>query len=160
MAAEIIRLSETYFLVSWKLVQIDACEAHRLLDTPWYILNSGYIARSYWEDGKLHNELLHRTLARAQKGCVVDHIDGDKLNNRLSNLRICTHSENMRNRKMSFSNISGLKGVEPTKSGTFRATIRVNKVIHRLGTFATAEAAHAAYCEASARLHGEFARTA
>ena len=160
MAAEIIRLSETDFSIAGRLVKIDACEAHRLLENSWNILNSGYIARCYWADGKVKNELLHRSIVGAPTGVIVDHIDGDKLNNRLSNLRICTHSENMRNRKTASSNVSGLKGVEITKSGTFRATIRANKVIYRLGTFATAEEAHAAYCEASAELHGEFSRTA
>lgn len=51
------------------------------------------------------------------EGLCIDHIDGDKLNNRLSNLRVTTLSGNQRNRKMRHDNKTGYQGVHPTKSG-------------------------------------------
>lgn len=55
---------------------------------------------------------LHRQITDAPKGKVVDHIDGDSLNNRLSNLRVCSQAENVRNRKnVQKNNTSGQKGV-------------------------------------------------
>ncbi|NHE79838.1 HNH endonuclease [Klebsiella michiganensis] len=42
---------------------------------------------------------------------VVDHIDGDKLNNRITNLRLCTQNQNTRNRRIHSNNAAGLKGV-------------------------------------------------
>ena len=55
--------------------------------------------------------LLHRFIVNAPKGKFVDHEDGDTFNNRKSNLRICTHYQNAKNRKRSSINKSGHKGV-------------------------------------------------
>ena len=157
MAAEIIRLSETTFSIAGRLVQIDSCEAYRLTEKTWNILNSGYVGRCYWDHGKVKNELLHRSLIDAPHGLVVDHIDGDKLNNRISNLRLCTPSQNLSNRPR-YKDGCGFKGVQRTQSGTYKATITANRIVYRLGTFSTAEDAYAAYCEAAAQLHREFSR--
>ena len=54
---------------------------------------------------------MHRLLINAKKGKHVDHIDGDKLNNRKSNLRECSRADNMKNRKLNYNNKSGYKGV-------------------------------------------------
>ncbi len=91
----------------------------------------------------------------------IDHIDGDKLNNRLENLRKCDRSQNVWNRKRQKNNTSGFKGVHlHRQTNKWRAMIRVHRIKHDLGLHETPEDAHAAYCEAAARLHGEFARVA
>lgn len=88
----------------------------------------------------------------------VDHVSGDGLDNRRANLRAVTHTQNMQNRKMHKNNTSGFKGV--TRDGNkWRASIRANRVLYRLGYFGTPEEAAHAYDEASRRLHGEFGRT-
>jgi hypothetical protein len=87
----------------------------------------------------------------------VDHINGDPSDNRRENLRICTHAENMMNRKMHKSNAIGIKGVYQNRN-KFRAQIRVNGKVYRLGSFCTPQDAGAAYLAAASKLHGEFVR--
>ena len=90
----------------------------------------------------------------------IDHVDGDGLNNRISNIREATRSENTRNQGNRKTNTSGFKGVSRVSGAKpYQARIRVNGKRISLGYHATAEAAHAAYCEAAKKYHGEFART-
>ena len=53
----------------------------------------------------------HREIMECPDGMVVDHIDGDKLNNSFSNLRVCTQKQNVRNRRVMSTNVHGYKGV-------------------------------------------------
>lgn len=88
----------------------------------------------------------------------IDHINGDKSDNRLVNLRKATRPENMRNRGKTASNTSGFKGVTWAASlGCWKAQIKANYRSHHLGYFADPKDAHQAYLTAAARLHGEFA---
>lgn len=89
----------------------------------------------------------------------IDHINGDKLDNRLANLRLVTTTQNQQNRKVMATNPIGLKGAHRVNAtGKWRSTVIAGGKTHYLGTFDTAEEAHAAYTEAAGRLHGEFAR--
>jgi hypothetical protein len=90
---------------------------------------------------------------------MIDHHDGNRGNNRWSNLRRATRSENNANRLRQRNNTSGFKGVtlEPT-TGKWRARISKDRLRRTLGTFRTPEAAHEAYTAAARRLFGEFAR--
>lgn len=87
----------------------------------------------------------------------IDHKDTDPGNNRWLNLRRATHGQNTSNKGVRADSRTGLKGVTPHKSG-FISQIRYRGKNHYLGLFKTPEAAHAAYCEAAAKLHGAFAR--
>lgn len=91
----------------------------------------------------------------------IDHVNGDTSDNRMANLRIATQTQNMWNTRPTKNCKSKLKGVHFCKTtNRWRSKIRLDgKHIH-LGRFDTEEAAHAAYCEAAKRYHGEFARTA
>lgn len=92
---------------------------------------------------------------------LIDHIDGNKSNNRISNLRAATKAENCRNKRIHANNTSGYKGVSWHKAtGKWMASIMTNgKTVH-LGVFSDPTEAHEAYTQAARDMHGEFARTA
>jgi hypothetical protein len=84
----------------------------------------------------------------------LDHRNGDKLDNRVENLRLVTRAQNCQNRNKFQSNTSGFKGVSfNKKAGKFRAYIHGK----HLGLFPTAESAAEAYNAAAIALHGDFA---
>lgn len=85
----------------------------------------------------------------------IDHINRDRSDTRLANLRIATHSQNMMNKTCHKRGITGFKGVFK-KRKSFEAAISVNGKKVRLGTFKTPEEAHAAYCRAARDICGEF----
>jgi Demerecviridae HNH endonuclease len=87
---------------------------------------------------------------------AIDHIDLDKTNDRIGNLREATHSQNSCNRTALPKSVA--KCVYPTRSGKFLAVIGFRRKRTHLGVFPTKEEAMRAYREAAARLHGEFAR--
>ena len=80
--------------------------------------------------------LMHRMIVDAPKGKIVDHINGDKLDNRKSNLRICTQRENIENSKKYINNNSGQKGVcWDNKHKKWNAYIKIPKCYRRLGQY-------------------------
>lgn len=84
---------------------------------------------------------------------VIDHINGDKQDNRISNLRDVSHASNMQNQRRPHSNNKlGVMGVHELR-GRFRACITVNGRPKKLGTFDTAEQASHAYLIAKRQLH-------
>lgn len=78
----------------------------------WSITARGYALRGYRVDGKLHNIYLHRQLIDATKGDIVDHINGNPLDNRRCNLRICTSTLNNMNRPVRSDSKTRIKGVK------------------------------------------------
>lgn len=91
--------------------------------------------------------------------CEVDHINGDRADNRIVNLRLASASENQRNRKPKPNSLCGLKGVSYVKvKKHWKATIWVDGRAVYLGAHRTPEAAHAAYCTAATKYFGAFAR--
>lgn len=90
---------------------------------------------------------------------IIDHIDGNRENNAISNLRLATRALNTLNRKRSKHNKVGYKGVS-ARNKKFRARICRDGKVTDLGLFDKPEEAHAAYVAAAERLFGEFARAA
>jgi hypothetical protein len=88
----------------------------------------------------------------------IDHIDGDKSNNRWSNLREASASENKCNIKARSDNQLGLKGVSPC-GNKYRAVIHWQGKQINLGVFGTSEEAYEVYKIASKQYHGEFGRS-
>ena len=124
----------------------------------------GSVAGTIKRDGYRHIGLLgrymlaHRIVWFLMFGVLpkqIDHINGNRDDNRASNLRECNAFQNMQNRSPVVKNISGARGVHPSRSLTnpWRALIRVNRKIVHLGNFSTVEAAACAYVEAKANLH-------
>lgn len=90
---------------------------------------------------------------------VIDHIDGDKSNNRISNLRIASNSENNANAKRASDNKSGIKGVSWVKRcQKWHVAVVFEKKNHFVGEFAHLEDAAAAVRIARDKIHGDFAR--
>lgn len=103
--------------------------------------------------------LLHRVIMRAPKEMKVDHISGDGLDNRRSNLRLATPSQNQFNKRRSVANTSGFKGVSwISEHRKWKAAIRHSGRTDFLGYFQTAEEAAQAYANASLKIHGQFGR--
>lgn len=109
-------------------------------------------------NGKQKNIIMHRVIMNAPFNMVVDHKDGNGLNNQRSNLRVCTQSQNMMNRGKQNNNKSGYKGVSWEKHrNKWKAQTYINKKHVNLGRFDTKEEAYKVYCDVCEKYHGEFA---
>lgn len=127
---------------------IDLSDFNKIKNYTWcsYVTTKGktYVRCSYLQ------ESLHRFLLDPPKDKVVDHINGNTLDNRRSNLRVCTHTENMQNQKLRTNNSTGVTGV--SKCGKrYRAVIRVNKKDIHLGVYDTLDEAKKVRKEAEAK---------
>lgn len=145
-------------------VAIDAIDED-LTERHWSSMNSRKDAYAVYYVKRnavfVHRTILERVLGRLLvRGEFVDHIDGNRLNNKRSNLRLASRSQNGGNRKRNADNTSGYKGVvrENSKARPWAAKINIDGKQRRLGKFATPEEAFEAYCEAARRVYGEFAR--
>lgn len=131
---------------------IDTEKVGVVKDKKWYLHSSGYAAcRS-----KAGSFYMHRLIYRDAK--EVDHINMDKLDNRVSNLRACCQSENIANTNARKSSKTGVKGVHIGRSGKFIAQITKDRKVYSLGTFVSIDDAKNAYADMAKKLFGEFAR--
>jgi hypothetical protein len=125
----------------------------------WMNGKSFYAIHSYRRDNGTHTGMsMHRLVMGAKNGQNVDHIHHDTLDNRKSELRICTQSQNLMNKGKSRNNTSGFKGVSWRKDcKKWIALIRKENKTYNLGYFSTKEEAAIAYDQKAKELHGEFA---
>lgn len=141
---------------------IDAEDVPLVEGRLWAALRRGgkiYAGRSVWSNGTNGCELMHRVILDSPKDILVDHVDGDGLNNRRSNLRAASRSQNAMNSGAHRDNASGYKGVSwLSHRQKWTAWICADGQRNYLGVFDTPEAAHAAYAAAAQKLHGSFAR--
>lgn len=136
--------------------------APELKPYPWRAIGRGGRYRGTTIGGVTY--YLHRLIFQWHHGRVprmVDHRDGDTLNNRIGNLRECTNAQNQFNSARKVSNKSGVKGVvyHPKCTGKpWHAKINHNGRRISLGYHPTIEEAAAAYAAGAALIAGEFAR--
>ncbi|KWN80831.1 hypothetical protein WM24_23635 [Burkholderia ubonensis] len=144
-----------------KVALLDAEDLALVMDVTWFCNSGGYMQGRKRVDGQRKTILMHREVMRLMPGDkrVVDHINGNRSDNRKSNLRICTNAENQRNRGKNKNNTSGFKGVTFHKfSRLWKAMIKVDGKDIFLGYYRTPEEAHEAYCSGAEKYHGRFAK--
>jgi len=142
-------------MLIWKKVHPRSHRA-KVGDIAGYIRSNGYnytgVAGSIYSTHRLIF-LWHHGYTPTE----IDHIDNDKLNNRIENLRECSRENNMRNQPLiRKNNSSGYKGVGVV-NGRYKARIGANNKLHYMGTFNTAIEAAKAYDKKALEVHGEYA---
>jgi len=133
-------------------VNAKAGDAITSLDTQGYITFK--FAKRPYRAHRVAYFLCHGVLPK-----VIDHINGNRSDNRIANLRSADCAQNGWNRGKQKNNSSGYKGVRMGTHGRWMATIWANRKPRHLGYFDTPEAASEAYKRAAQELHGSFART-
>lgn len=146
-----------------KYALVDDEDWERLNEWDWYVqfvsVHLQYVCRYERRNGKKMTVLMHREIAETPRGWHTDHVNGNGLDNRRVNLRICSHAENMRNRRPQ-GGASQYKGVfASSHSNAWRAEIKVGGARIRLGSWTHEDDAAKAYDAAARYYHGEFAQT-
>lgn len=141
---------------------VDASDYEALSAHRWGAQHSQggiYASRKYRDGGRHITVLMHREIMAAAAGVHIDHISGDRLDNRRANLRECSRSQNSANSAARSNSKSGFKGVSwLTARGCWVARLRDGSVSHFLGSFADKADAARAYDAAAIKIHGAFAR--
>lgn len=153
-------------LTKGKFAIVDDEDFDRLSSRSWQYSNGYANLKRYLGivDGKQSQikEYMHRIILGDVGDNHVDHINGDRLDNRKENLRLCTHAENCRNSKKRNNKSSKYKGVSRSLkrnlSKPWTAQITINGGNRFLGRYAEEIEAAAAYNEAARKLFGEFAK--
>jgi len=136
---------------------VDDIDYEFVMRWKWCLVGGKYVRRGYREGGKQKCMYLHREIAARAGLCLdddIDHINHDRLDNRRSNLRAATRSQNLMASRR--PNKLGVKGVQRTKAGRYTAMARVEGGETKyIGTYDTVEEAKAAWAEATS-YRGEF----
>lgn len=148
-------------LTHGKFALVDDEDFDFLNQWKWYAAFDGfnYYAQRNIRISKNKRKMIrmHRFILRYTGKKSIDHINCNSLDNRKSNLRICTQSQNSGNILKRAKTFTGIKGVN--KNGKkFRARICYNRKLIHLGTFDTIEKASDVYKNAAIKYFGEFAR--
>lgn len=157
-------------LTRGKFAIIDAEDVHLVEGWNWTAVKRSdgktfYAARNQYLGGgrrsaKSKYVRMHRIIAGVADDVLVDHRDGDGLNNRRGNLRAATPVQNQQNSGIRKDNKSGFKGVGWHKAANgWVANITLNGKRKHLGVFPSAEAAYEAYLKAAKTEFGEFMRS-
>lgn len=151
-----IPLTKCYF------TKVDDEDYEKFAIYRWYALDTNNAIRAtrvIYISGKAKRLWLSREILGITGNKWVDHINGDTLDNRKNNLRICTPSENAMNKKKPKTNTSGYKGVRKSnrKNNPWRAQIKVNNKSIHLGNYKTKKEAYEAYKKSAKKYFKEFA---
>jgi len=136
------------------IIDTDCLAKAMEMPNTWFINDCGYVRANYPSSRKqLASLRLHRFITSAPDNMVVDHINGDRLDNRLVNLRIVTTAQNAQNQKINCSySRSGIRGVSWfARDSKWRAYVSSGGKQHHLGYFETKEEAARAASEGRRR---------
>lgn len=157
-------MTATLELAAGHVVLVDDVDAHLLGEHTWRVKRDH--RRLYAQthrhrpDGVRTTTTLHRLVLGVEPGRLVDHRNGDGLDNRRENLRLATARQNAGNYRLPATNTSGAKGVTWSRRyGCWMAQIRVRPRTIHLGRFDSVRAAADAYDAAALEHFGEFALT-
>lgn len=141
--------------------KVDRCDADLISQHRWQPMSSRhstYARRGYRKDGKIVTAYMHTAiLGDPPEGMVIDHINGDGLDNRRANLRFATRSENRRNSPR-ISPSSAFIGIAQIKTGRWMARIVVDGERLYLGVYDSEAKAARAYDRAAKEHLGDFAQ--
>jgi len=141
-----------------QVAHIDKEDLDKIKNYGWYA-HFDSVGKTFYAVTRTHGTRIpmHRLILNADQSVVVDHIDHNGLNNKKSNIRICTQSQNCMNKRTQSNNMSGYRGVSFHKrKNKYQATIMVNRKQIYLGSYDTALEASEAYQAAAKKMFGEF----
>jgi hypothetical protein len=130
-----------------RVTLVDRDDYETVMQRNWFVANGYVISRG---------ERLHRFIMKPAPGEVVDHANGETLDNRRSNLRVCLQARNTTNHRP-YKNLKYI-GVCRAGRGRYRATFKNQTLYKNLGVFDTAEQAALAWNKQAVIVYGEFAR--
>lgn len=140
---------------AWAIVDDD--EYDFLSQFNWHLTSHGYAARNLTvSKGRQAKILMHRVVVGSPPGKTVDHINGDRLDNRKENLRCGFPHEQAHARSRPFI---AFKGVYAGSNGRYYARVKYRGTVYPCGGYATQEEAARAYDRKAIELLGERART-
>jgi hypothetical protein len=142
-----------------RVTRVDDEDFELLSQWQWYLRGGKYVGRSRRIGESWYSEevRLHRVITNAPKGLVVDHINHDTLDNRRSNLRVCTYSQNLCNRGAEKGK-AGFKGVY-VAGRKYRSIIRNGGRLIFLGSGRDEESLARIFDRAAIAVQGDFAYT-
>ena len=150
-----------YMIVGHKVILFDKADLQKVTSRRWRMCNN-YVITTINKNDKRYTVYLHRfIMGVADKELEVDHINGDQLDNRRCNLRVCTHADNRKNNKMYKSNTTGVTGVSyraDCPARPYVASICVGGKQKCLGYYPTIETATEARRKAEQMYFGDFTR--
>lgn len=147
-------------LSNGKYALVDDEDYPALSQYKWYFHHEGYAVRSFRKGTRIKQISMHRFLTNPPKGRQVDHINGNRLDNRRTNLRICTSKENGRNRTKRLGSSSSYKGVyRHRRWDRWDVAVGSGKTRIWLGGFNNEHHAALVYDLWAVDLYGEFAKT-
>ena len=150
------RISKTDKLIEFTYSESDkdTVESHK-----WHINKCGYVVRTQQKNNKHTCLYLHRVLMSPPSTKIVDHIDGNPLNNTRENMRVCFKQQNSMNQKKRCTNRSGFVGVcWDKRSSRWEASLTYKYKKKFLGYYNDKQDAIKARKEAEEKYFGEFNR--
>jgi hypothetical protein len=144
-------------LTKGKFAIVDEADYDWLMQSKWFCSERGYALKRRTD--RKTGEGMHRILTNPPKGMMPDHINGDRLDNRRSNLRVVNALQNAQNRGKNKNSVSMYKGVSwKVENNKWQARIRIVGKQHHIGLYDTELEAAQAYDQAAKLQHGQYAR--